>query len=182
MFRRERDAQAGAGADHLSGMFAGLAQRLEQGLGLEASAGDIERLLREHDEFVATEAGDHVGRAERAGEPRRRLEKQFVAGIVAKRIVDRFEVVEIDQEQADRAACLGHDIERLLQTLLEEQAVRQAGQVVMRRLPPGAGLSRLAIGDVDDARDTASAPSIGTPVAVIRTSRRAPAPSRICAS
>ena len=67
-------------------------------------------------------------------EPARDLLQQAVAGVVAERVVDLLEVVEVDQHhgRGDVRAAAGGD--RLLDAVAEERAVGQAGQRVVQRL------------------------------------------------
>ncbi len=50
----------------------------------------------QHDELVATESGNGVGIARQEREPATDLGEHLVAGIVTERVVDRFEVVQVD--------------------------------------------------------------------------------------
>ncbi len=102
------------------------AQGGEQEIRLGLRRGRAERMGGQHDEFVAAEPGDQVIGLDMAAEPRRRLDQQGIAGIMAERVVDRFEIVEIDQEEVD-ASARSETGRGLLQPLLEEQAVGQLG-------------------------------------------------------
>ena len=82
----------------------------------------------EHDELVAAVPGDEVFAARAADEERADVAEDAVAGEVAEGVVDRLEVVEIEQDQVHRppfrqhAAGLGE----------EEAAVEQTGELVAR--------------------------------------------------
>src|SRR3546814_19685890 len=54
-------------------------------------------------EFIAAEPPDQPLVADRALKPLCDLLEQFVAGLVAERVVDRLEAIEIEQEQRGRA-------------------------------------------------------------------------------
>ena len=58
----------------------------------------------QHGELVAAEAGQRVAAAHRVAQPRRDLDEQLVAVVVAERVVDLLEAVEVDQQQRRRAA------------------------------------------------------------------------------
>ena len=87
------------------------------------------------DELVAAEPRDGVGFAHRRGEPLRDRLQQLVAGVVAQRVVDALEMVEVEEEARDVRAVALRLREDLLQPLVEERPVRQSGQdVVLREL------------------------------------------------
>ena len=58
----------------------------------------------EHDELVAAVAGDDVAVAAALGEQRRHVLEQPVAGLVPVAVVDRLEVVHVEEQDAGRAA------------------------------------------------------------------------------
>ena len=90
---------------------------------------------QEH-ELVAAVAGEQVGRAGAAGEPRGDLAQQLVAGGVPERVVDELEVVEVDVEHGGGAAVAARAGERQRRVLLELGAVGEAGQrVVVGHVP-----------------------------------------------
>ena len=68
-----------------------------------------------------------AGRAE----PERDLLEQLVARLVAQRIVDPAEMVEVDEERGHQLAGRPRVLQRLRQTLLVGEPVRQAGQAVV---------------------------------------------------
>ena len=76
------------------------------------------------------------------------LDQHLVAGRVAERVVDRAEAVQAEQQHRDARA--QRPRERLLEALLEEQAVRQAGERVVQRLVGDALLQPAGLGDVGD--------------------------------
>ena len=98
--------------------------------------GDPARLLaagrvgQQDAELVAAEPRDHVllseGRAQALGH----LLQQAVAGVVAERVVDLLEVIEVDQHHGRRAA----DVDDPLGLMAEERSVRQPGERVVHRL------------------------------------------------
>ena len=93
--RVQREADAGVDLQPHALEHERLAQVHEQVLG---DAGRVRWAVdvREQDaELVAAEAGDRVGVAQRALQPARDLLEQQVAHVVAERVVDLLEVVEI---------------------------------------------------------------------------------------
>ena len=102
---------------------------------------DLERRMRrieagqDHDELVAAEARDGVALAHRAGQPLRDRLQQLVAGIVAERVVDALEVIEVEEDARDLHAAALRLREDLPQARVKQAAVRQSGEdVVLREL------------------------------------------------
>ena len=84
-------------------------------------------------ELVAAEPRHHVARTQRAPQPAADLHQQHVAGVVAQRIVDDLEPVEIDEQQRKPPLVALGGIDRLPQHAVEHLAVGQVGQAVVRR-------------------------------------------------
>ncbi len=120
--------------------------------GLVGAGRRTPRQLGDHSELVAADAAQHgarVGLLDHFVEPARHLAQQPVAIAVAERVVDDLEVVQVEQQQPDRAGLAGTP-ERILQPFVEGVPVGQlghgidVGQVVEMRLglqhrPPHAG-------------------------------------------
>ena len=86
-------------------------------------------------ELVAAQPRDGVRLAHGAGQPLRDRLQQLVAGVVAQRVVDPLEVVEVEEQAGDVRAVALRLREDLPQPLVEQRAVGQAGQdVVLREL------------------------------------------------
>ena len=88
-------------------------------------------LGQEDGELVAAEAGDGVAGAQRRLQPRAELLEQQIATLVAERVVDLLEAVEIEQHHGDAAAFAAGCEKRLLHPVGEEQAVREPGERVV---------------------------------------------------
>ena len=117
--RGDPDRGGGHGAEPLLEPHRGRAQLARAGLG------------QQHRELVAAEAAEHVGRAQAGGERPRHLAQQVVAGGVAAGVVDGLEVVEVDHDQAERAAVVAEVVGQLgREALGEAAAVERAGQRV----------------------------------------------------
>jgi hypothetical protein len=67
---------------------------------------------------------------------------------VPQRVVDRLEVVEVEQEHGDLGLVLARAGQRVRDAVAEEGAVREAGQRVVQRLPRQLRLEALALRDV----------------------------------
>ena len=105
------------------------------------------RRARQHErELLAPEPRGHVGLAGRRAQEGGEAPQHVVAGVVAQRVVDALEVVEVDDEQREVAAGAGVG-EVALDRQLEAAAVAQAGERVVRgevleALEPARGLDR----------------------------------------
>ena len=90
---------------------------------------------QDHDELVAAEPRHGVRFAHRGGEPLRDRLQQLVARVVTERVVDPLEVIEVEEEARDVRAVALRLGEDLLQPLVEQRPVREAGEdVVLREL------------------------------------------------
>jgi hypothetical protein len=89
----------------------------------------------DHGELVTAETGQHVPDAQRAPQPPGDPAQQLVACRVAEAVVDHLEVVDVEQEKRGSLpwTVLGED-EGCGEPVLEEQAVGQAGERVVRRV------------------------------------------------
>ena len=151
--RRQANRLAQGGADVLGDPLGGF----DRALGIDV--GD------EDEELVAAEPGDHIGRTDGFTEPIGDDAQELVSGRVAVAVVHKLEVVEVDEEDCDRAVAALGPRDRVLEMLLEEQAVGQVGEGVvigkvgepcLRRDQLGGGAA--AIGHVgDDPVDQAAA-------------------------
>nr|BFE69456.1 hypothetical protein GCM10020092_027570 [Actinoplanes digitatis] len=86
--------------------------------------------VQQQAELVAAEAGDHVALADGLAQPLGDHDQQGVPDGVAEPVVDRLEVVEVDERQAER---LTRDdrVEGLAGLLLEQGPVGEVGQIVV---------------------------------------------------
>ncbi len=83
-------------------------------------------VLDQDGELVAAEARDGVARAQRLLEARRDRGEQLVAGGVPEAVVDELELVEVEEEDGDRAVGAPRLAEGVLEAVEEEGAVGQA--------------------------------------------------------
>ena len=92
------------------------------------------RAVDEHRELVAADPGEPARVAHRLLEPPRHPLDDDVAELVAERVVDRLEVVDVEQHHRHRAPIVRGAVQGLLERLGQRGAIRQSGQrVVMRR-------------------------------------------------
>ncbi len=66
-------------------------------------------------------------------EPQRDLAEQLVAALVAERVVDELEAVDVEHEHGDRAAVARGERERVVHAVDEQRAVGQARERVVQR-------------------------------------------------
>ena len=104
------------------------------------------QLLGDHDELVPTEAPQRIAAADHAVESRGDRLQQFVAGAVTERVVDRLEVVEVDEQRRDRRLLASRAREHLLDTIQDQRPVGQARQRVVRRQERKFFICLLALG------------------------------------
>ena len=108
----------------------------------------------EHGELVAAQPGDRVARTDDALQPDRHGAQQAVAPFVPEGVVDRLEVVEVEEQDSDRLVGAPQLVERHLQAIHEEVPVGQPGQLVVRRLIAEQLAGDVLVGDVlHDAAD-----------------------------
>ena len=85
-------------------------------------------------ELVAAEAGDHLVLLERGAQALGDLLQETVAGVVAERVVDLLEVIEVDQHDGRRTIRAAAGVHDLLDLVAEERPVRQSCEGVVDRL------------------------------------------------
>ena len=129
---------------------------------LRDALGDADRLVRavellaDDEELVAAEPRDRVAGAHRVVQPRRQRDEQLVARLVAERVVDELELVEVGEQHRDRAAVAAPPGERALEPVERERAVGQAGERVVQRAVADLLLDAVALDRAgDDVRDRA---------------------------
>jgi hypothetical protein len=101
--------------------------------------GRIAHFLQHHDELVAAEPRHGVAAAQRPRQPRRHLLEDLVADVVAERVVDVLEPVEVEEHQRHAGAVAARVHERLAQAVGEQVAVGEAGEAVVVREPHELG-------------------------------------------
>jgi hypothetical protein len=99
-------------------------------LGRHGVGGPHVRVAQQHGELVAAEAPDRVLVARAGGERRGDERQDAVAGPVAAAVVDRLEVVDVDEDQRGEAPVAADLGEHELELLLHAAAVEHPGEVV----------------------------------------------------
>jgi hypothetical protein len=123
--------------------------------------------LADDREFVAREAGQHVVGSQERGQPLAHHSQQLVTGVMAERVVDLLEAVEVehDHEEVVIAAALGCDLQ---DRTFERHPIGEPGEGVLSRFaldalveqpPPQAG--RQLLGEVLHPHDVSATEPLG---------------------
>jgi hypothetical protein len=105
-----------------------------------------ERLLRvfdrgvrqQDDEFLATKAGQRILRAHRFADDGDEVDQRGVAGVVAERVVELLEVVDVEQRDAQRRLAALARATSFSNVSSRPAAVERAGQLVVANQRAGA--------------------------------------------
>ena len=111
----------------------------------------ILHVLEQHREFIAAEPSDGVAWSQRRADARPNRSQQLVADVVAQRVVNRLEVVEVEEEHRDPALTI--TVKRVIQVDPERGSVRQVRHRVVERLMRELVLECLALTDVARIED-----------------------------
>ena len=85
---------------------------------------------QEDQQFLPAITAGNIGRTNRRQESRRDLPQDHVAGPVAVRVVQFFEMIEVDHDQSDRASTPFGIQAQSIADFLQEAAVIETGQGV----------------------------------------------------
>ena len=115
----------------------------------------VRHAVEQDRELVAAEPGDGVRRPHGRLEPARDRDQQLVSHLVAERVVDELEAVEVQEQDGRGGARVGAlgAADRLVEAVEEQHAVGQAGERVVQRVVLQALLGLLAVRDVGLAAD-----------------------------
>ena len=119
-------------------------ERVEHALGQRQRLAVALDVLGEDHELVAAEARDRVAVAHQLGQPLGDGDQQPVADVVSEVVVDRLELVEVDEQHRHDAVAAVQARERLARAVHQQQAVGQARERIVQRL----ALEPHAVGDV----------------------------------
>ena len=98
---RHRDAHARVDLEHQLVHHERLAQGLQELLGDDRRRSRLAEEWQEHGELVASQTGHAVGVAQHGREARGDAPQEGIALVMAERVVDVLEAVEVDEDQAD---------------------------------------------------------------------------------
>ena len=95
----------------------------------------VGHVLQQDGELVAADPRDGVAGAQRGVEPARDRLEQPVAGLVAERVVDELEAVEVEEQHGGAAVAVAaaRAAQRLLEPVEEQRPVREPGERVVER-------------------------------------------------
>ncbi len=148
----DRDADARAD-DHLMTVdLVGFAHHVDDAACQHARIRDIRNGRLQNGEFVAAHARDGVGLAHQLAQALADGFEQLVACGMAHRVVDVLEVVEIEEMGRHHLSALGAR-QGVVQPLVEQYPVRQAGQGIVQRHVHDLGFRAALLGDVLVRRD-----------------------------
>ena len=130
MLGKTGDAEAGAHAQGAKIDDARLFDLVEDLLRRQQRAVDIGR--RQHDgELVAAQPRHGIDASQQPADARGDVLQHAIAGVMAQRIVDLLEAVEIQQQQRQRRVGARGGAQRLRETILQQQPIGQIGQRVV---------------------------------------------------
>ena len=130
--RVDRKANAGGGGVGGFAQAHGLLQCGGNPLGDRRAVGFEAVVARDHEEFIAAHAHHEIGARDGVAQSSRDRSKVVVTDRVAARIVDVLEVVAVDVKDGQRIAATRGFIDEPRKLFVEERAVREPGQRVVR--------------------------------------------------
>ena len=128
-----RDADRGADDDVVAADHVGRADRGDDAAGDRLQRIGIGLAMGDDGEFVAAEAGHQILAAHDAAQPLGDVEDELVADVMAERVVDVLEVIEVDVEHRRRRAAGAHIVDHGFEPLAEIDAVGQAADRIVQR-------------------------------------------------
>ena len=140
----EADADAGAREDLLAVDLDGQLDRSQEADRCVGGVRGVLHPVEQHGELVAAEPRHRVRRTDGGRQPLRHLPQHAIAGRVAQAVVDRLEVVQVDEHHRHRRCRSLRADERVLDAVREERAVgevrdriveRLVGELILERLP-----------------------------------------------
>ncbi|MEH2621608.1 hypothetical protein V1285_006554 [Bradyrhizobium sp. AZCC 1620] len=153
---RKRYSDAGIGGDQMPHARQGLPDRRMDFINEPSSFRPVLDSGLNDGELIAAEPGRNIGFLEATAQPLGDALEQLVANRMAERVVDAFELVDVDVEHRQLLA-RPYRPERAFQPLAELDPVRQVGQAVVVRQMLDLLVRAAALGDVLDGRDPSAA-------------------------
>ena len=152
----ERDARRGRDGEPPAGELERLRERVQEVAGHLPGGFRRGARLEQHGELVAAEARGGVAGGEPLRQPAGADAQELVARGVAERVVDLLEVVQVEEEDGEALLRGGARVERVLEAVDEQRAVREVGQRVVERAVGEPVLQRDAVRDVAGIDDGAA--------------------------
>jgi hypothetical protein len=147
---RQRDADAGVDEDPVALELDRLDQAGPQPLREQHRIGFVDGFAQ-HRELVPAQTSHRVPRADGLLEAVADLHQQEVAGVMPQGVVDRLELVQVEEDHRHRA--LGRAVlpgQSHVQAVAEQGTVRQVGEDVVQGAPTQLLLGSALLGDVRD--------------------------------
>ena len=116
---------------------------------------DSTSIFEQESKFVTAEARRGVADAGHAPNPLSDCPQHLVADAMAERIVDRLEVVEIDEQHDDRIGVGTDHPQRVIHTVEKQRPVRESGQFVVERPVTQLSFQIALLGHITDRGDPA---------------------------
>ena len=144
-----------------SGSVNGYAQAFQDALTDVGNALGQAGVTDDDDELVTTQPRHRIAVADAGFQPPGHLDQQLVPHIVAETVVDRLEMVEIDEQKGYAMIVPAGDRDSLLDPFRQQQAVGQSGQRVVIGLMLDLLVLAMQIGDIVEDRHIAAGPPGG---------------------
>ena len=136
----------------------GRARNVSKQIGRDGSAWSRVALGKSDGELVSAEPGEHVALAQALAEPVGDRVQQLVARLVAERVVDLLEAVQVEHQRAAPSPVASGASHLGAQLFLEPAAVEQPGERVALGERAQRSLGPVALGEVGERADARSGP------------------------
>src|SRR6202034_3789935 len=107
-------------------------QHVEDPICNDCQAGSHRFPIDENDELISSESADGVALSKGIEQPLCDRHEQLISGLVTKRVVDIFEVVEIEEHHGPALVMAPRSREHLRQTVLDQSSIRESRQRVVK--------------------------------------------------
>ena len=151
--RRDRDSDARAHRRRLIVQQEGLAQQVEHAPGRPPHLVGAADVLEQDRELVPAQPRGRVAGPQAAAQPPGDARQQLVAGGVPQGVVDRLEVVEVEEQDRDREGGAQLARQRVFDAVAEQRAVGQLGQRIVEGPVAQLLLERAALADIAERDD-----------------------------
>ena len=116
-------------------------QRFDDALRDRGGVRLFRRRRQQQHELVAAHARDGVDLADHAAQSQRDAIQQLVAGVMAERIVDELEAIQVEHQHGELLAIAFRVHDRLVEAVIEQHAIGKSGQGIVR-----GDVSQLVVG------------------------------------
>ena len=130
----QHGADAGGHGEAVRGQFERRADLRDHALGDRQDVLVLAQRVAHQHELVAAVARDRVGASRDPSQTVAELDQRLIADVVAERVVDRLEVVDVEEEDGEAAGLALERRDRLVEPVGQRDAVEQPGHRVVQRL------------------------------------------------